>query len=140
METFLCATTNWKDPAVRRYISRLVVAMVFYVAAIFLATWSFQHRHPHGIPAYLLAMLPAIPLLAVIAIFGTYLTELRDEFIRTIMVHSSLWATGVTLAFASCLGFLQQYVGGFNLPMYYLFVLWWVAFALVQPLVGRKYK
>ena len=140
MGTLFCATTNWKDPAVRRYVTRLFVAMFFYVAAISFVTHSFLHHHPHGVSAYLLAILPAIPLLAVIAIFGTYLTELRDEFLRTIMVHSSLWATGITLAFASCVGFLQQYVGGFNLPMYYLFILWWIAFALVQPMIARKYK
>jgi hypothetical protein len=129
-----------KSPAERRYVRRIAVIMAIYVVAIFSVSWTFSHLHPHGPLTYLLAILPALPILGVIATFGIYLAEEEDEFVRTVMVQSSLWSTGLVLGFATFWGFLQSYTAAFNLPMYWVFILWWAAFGLVQPLVRRRYQ
>ncbi len=128
-------------PAEWRYVRRLFVTMSIYVLAVFISTWTFHHRHPHGIAACLLACLPALPIFAVIAIFGIYLSEERDEFVRMVMIQSSLLATAIVLAFSTFIGFLQVYnVAGQTVPMYCLFAVWFFAFGIVQPLVRRRYR
>jgi len=118
--------------------------MAGYVLATAGVSWMFAHRHPQGAAVYLLALLPALPIFACIAILGIYLSEERDEFVRTILVKSSLWATGVVLAFATFWGFLQSYPPvihrTLNFPMYWVFFVWWIAFGLADPLVRRTYK
>jgi len=133
-----------KSAAERRYLSRVLVSMAGYVLAIAGVSWMFAHRHPQGATVYLLALLPALPIFAVIAILGIYLSEEKDEFVRTVLVKSSLWATGVVLAFATFWGFLQSYAPAINrtvnFPMYCVFIVWWVSFGLAEPLVRRTYK
>lgn len=133
-----------KSAAEQRYLSRVLVSMAGYVLATAGVSWMFAHRHPRGAAVYLLALLPALPIFACIAILGIYLSEERDEFVRTILVKSSLWATGVVLAFATFWGFLQSYAPvidrTLNFPIYWVFFVWWIAFGLADPLVRRTYK
>jgi len=118
--------------------------MAGYVLAIAGVSWMFAHRHPQGATVYLLALLPALPIFACIAILGIYLSEEKDEFVRTVLVKSSLWATGVVLAFATFWGFLKSHAPAINrtvnFPMYCVFIVWWVSFGLAEPLVRRTYK
>jgi len=44
--------------------------MTAYIVATFGATWTFKHHHPRGASMYLLASLPALPILAVLVIVG----------------------------------------------------------------------
>ena len=85
-----------------------------------------------------------VAIFACIAILGIYLSEEKDEFVRTVLVKSSLWATGVVLAFATFWGFLQSYAPAINrtvnFPMCWVFFVWWVSFGLAEPLVRRTYK
>src|SRR6266478_3282839 len=79
-----------KSAAERRYLSRVLVSMAGYVLAIAGVSWMFAHRHPQGATVYLLALLPALPIFACIAILGIYLSEEKDEFVRTVLVKSRL--------------------------------------------------
>lgn len=129
-----------KTPEGRRYIGRLWFAMTAYIVATFGATWTFKHHHPQGAGMYLLASLPALPILAVLVIVGLYLAELKDEFERSILVESSLWGTGMALALATFWGFLENYGTVSTIPMFYVFLVWWMSFSLAQILVRRRYK
>ena len=114
--------------------------MILYVVAILSVTTIFVLNRVYGTEAYFLAILPALPLLGVIAAFGMYLTEEPDEFVRTVMVHCSLWATGILLALSTIWGFLENYTNDAHVPMYLAFSFWWAAFGLVSPLVYRRYR
>jgi hypothetical protein len=118
--------------------------MSSYVLATAIVSWIFAHRHPQGVLVYVVAVLPALPIFAVIASLGKYLVEEKDEFVRTVLVQCSLWATAVVLAFATCLGSLQKYVPSFSkspgLQNYWVFVVWFLAFAAAQPLIRWRYK
>jgi hypothetical protein len=129
-----------RSTAIRHYVRRFWPTMLVYVLTILAVTWIFKQYHPHGFLMYLLAVLPALPILGIIAIFGLYISEEQDEFVRTVMMQSSLWATGIVLAFATFWGFLEDYTPVGKLPMYWVFVAWCVVFGLVQPLVRRRYR
>jgi len=103
--------TTAKNPARKRYIARFIPTMAVYVAAIFTVSWVFNRYEPTGPIAWGLALLPALPLLAIIAIMGVYLSEEGDEFIRKILVESMLWGVGLTLAIMTVWGFLEIYAG-----------------------------
>ncbi len=75
----------------RRYTYRLAPTMALYVIFLFIAQWTFHHLHPSGIIVYLLAVLPALPLVGSLAIVGLYIAEESDEFERSIIVQSMLW-------------------------------------------------
>ena len=60
-----------------RYTRRLAVTMLCYLAFMFLAGWSFHHLHPTGFIVYLLAVLPALPLVASLAVIGVYIAGER---------------------------------------------------------------
>ena len=81
-----------------------------------------------------------LPILAVLVIVGLYLAELKDEFERSILVESSLWGTGTALALATFWGFLENYGTVSTIPMFYVFLVWWMSFSLAQVLVRRRYK
>ncbi len=133
-----------RSAAERVYLTRMLISMSIYVLVTAIVSWIFAHRHPQGALVYLLAVLPALPIFAVIASLGKYLVEEKDEFVRTVLVQCSLWATAVVLAFTTCLGSLQKYVPSLNKSPgpqnYWVFVVWCLAFAAAQPLVRRRYK
>src|SRR5476651_1877313 len=103
----ICTTQN---AAVRRYSWRLLGAMLTYALFLCLAVWEFTHRHPTGAFAYLLAVLPSLPIIGGLVVVGQYLAEEKDEFQRAVLVQSMLWGIGATLAVTSVWGFLENFI------------------------------
>jgi hypothetical protein len=99
---------NW-TPATRRYTRRLAVLMVFYIGFIWLAGYLFRHYPPHGLLAYALAVLPALPIIGVIATIMRLLVEETDEYVRMLFVRQALFATGFCLTIMTVWEFLQNY-------------------------------
>lgn len=123
---------NPSRPAGRRYVARMIPLMVLYVAALFGVTWLFNTDPPEGGLRYLVAVLPALPIIGVIWAVGMYLHEEDDEYLRMKVAATSLWATGLTLAAASVWGFLEQFETVPHIPLYYAFVFYWFSVGLVQ--------
>jgi hypothetical protein len=116
------------NAAQRRYHLRIGAAMGLYIIMI-----AFEHRlFDAAAPAtrYLLAALPALPVMACFAIMGRYLVEEQDEYIRMQTAVQSLWATGITLSGATLWGFLED-AGLRHLPMFYVAIGWFAALGLV---------
>ena len=65
----------------------------------------FKEAHPSVPLLYLVALLPTIPVIGIIAVVGRYLARETDEFIRALVVQSLLWGLGITF-------FLDTYLGG----------------------------
>ncbi|WP_422060574.1 hypothetical protein [Sphingopyxis sp.] len=99
----------YKSPATRRYLIRMIVLMSLYVVLIFAAGWTFRHTRIAGIPAYALAIAPALPLIGVFWAVMRLLVEEPDEFIRMLQVRQSLFATGFCLTVMTIWEFLQNY-------------------------------
>ncbi len=71
------------------------------------AVWAFPRYHPTGALAYLLAILPALPIIGRIVVVGLYLAEEKDEFQRTLFIQVMIWGIGATLSLTTAWGFLE---------------------------------
>ena len=113
------------SPALRRYLRRFVPTMIVYVLACFTVSSILgEPGEPTGVSAYLLAMIPALPIIAVFWILGRYLVEETDEYLRMLTVRQMLVATGFTLTLATLWGFLEIYVDAPHIPLFFVPVTW----------------
>lgn len=128
------------SPAMRRYLLRFVPAMLAYVVVLSGSILAFENLRPTGPLLWVVAVAPALPIIAVIAIMGLYLMEETDEFQRGMSVQALLWGMGVTLAGATVWGFLENFGLVGHMPTYLAFPVFCGAFGLAQPLVRWRYK
>ena len=124
----------------RRYTARLAVTMFFYLVFLFFAQWTFHHHHPTGVIVYLLAVLPALPLVASLAVVGLYIAEESDEFERSILVQSMLWGLGGALSVATVWGSLEDFAHAPHLRALYIYVVFWIFMGISQPFIRRRYR
>ena len=125
------------SPAGRRYLMRFTPAMVAYVVVLFAVVWALKPPHaPSGALLYVLAVLPALPVLAVIWAMGRFIVEETDEYLRARQIEAILWATGLTLAACTVWGFLESYAPVPHFPAYFAFILFCACLGLAQ--CGRK--
>lgn len=99
---------SW-TPVVRRYLIRLAVLMTFYMATLLASVWLFRHNPPHGLIAYVLALVPALPVIGVFWAVMRYVCEEQDEYLRMLLVRQCLFATGFCLAVTTFREFLQNF-------------------------------
>ena len=86
------------NAARRRYILRMLASAGFSVAFSYTAKFAIRFGHlPHGI-AYLVAILPAFPIIGALVVTGLYLAEETDEFQRHLLIESVLGGMAITLA------------------------------------------
>jgi nitric oxide reductase large subunit len=74
-----------------------------------------------------LAVVPALPLVAMFASYARYLSEETDEYIRTLVVRQILAATTVAMVCAVVWGFLTDLGGAPPLATYWIAFIWVVA-------------
>jgi len=128
-----------KNAAQRRYTLRFIPATILYIAFLLLAKIVFRH-HPVGWVQYAVAVLPALPIIGMMAIVGLYLMEEPDEFEKTVMVQSMLWSIAGTLSLTTVWGFLETFVHVEHLDSYMSFPIFWVFVALVTPIIRWRYR
>ncbi len=126
--------------AQRRYLLRFLPTMLFYVGFLFLAKWIFKHHHPTGPAAYILAALPALPIIAVLVIVGLYIAEEADEFERSVVIQSQLWGIGGTLAITTFWGFLEIFLPVAHFPVYLTTVIYWICVGISTPFIRLRYR
>ncbi len=100
---------QYRSPALRRYLIRIAVLMSIYLVALFAASRIFRHTDIAGIPAYALAIAPALPIIGVFWAVMRFLVEEPDEFIRMLLVRQCLFATGFCLTVMTIWEFLQNF-------------------------------
>jgi hypothetical protein len=129
-------------PAEGRYLLRLFIAMAVYVAVLFAVNWVFHHsaHPPQGPLAYLLAALPALPVIGGIGVMGYYLVDEKDEFERMVLVKAMLWAIGVTLSAVTLIESIARFVPMDGPPLFSAFTLFVVTFGVAASLVRWGYK
>ena len=126
--------------ASRRYNYRLLPTMLLYLAFTFITKWTFDHHPPSGPLAYLLAILPAIPLVGSIAIVGLYIAEESDEFQRSILIKSMLWGFAAALAIGSVWGTLETFANAPHRSAFYAYLSFWIVSAISQTLIRLRYR
>jgi hypothetical protein len=113
-----------RNIATRRYNRATVVLSIAYVALLFAAQIAIHRYGLSGPVAYLVAVLPAAPIIAMFAAIGRYLVEERDEYLRMLMVRQSLVASGFALSIATAWGFLESFDLVEHFDAYWIAVVW----------------
>jgi len=109
----------------RRYTFRILGFGLLYVIVLMGAIMVMkQPWAPRGIPAYGLAILPALPVIGMIWTIFRLVVETKDEYQRFLFVKQILIATGLTLAIATIWGFLENFDLVAHVPGYHVTVLW----------------
>lgn len=112
------------QPEMKRYTRRLILTMCVYGVALVGTNMWFRYAPPSGLLAYLVAILPALPIMGVFIVIGRLLVEMRDEYVRMLLVRQSLIATGFTLSITTAWGFLEGFHLVAHAPGYYAATLW----------------
>jgi hypothetical protein len=100
-----------RNPATRRYDSRVIQLSLAYAVALIGAKYGFKYHVLNGLLGY-------------VAAIGRYLVEEQDEYLRNLMVRQTLWASGFALSIATIWGFLESFDLAPHVESYYIAVLW----------------
>jgi hypothetical protein len=125
----ICGTST---PAGKRYQRRVLVTMLLYVAVLFAAVLTVKHTHPHGWLLYTIALMPALPILAMLGALGRYLQEEKDEYVRLITMRSLLVGTAALLAMLMVNDFLRSISGAAAIPPFTSWIVFFLVFGAAQ--------
>jgi hypothetical protein len=128
-----------RSVAAQRYARRIWPTMVSYVVLLLIAIWALKSQVVDGAPRYAIALLPAIPLVGVIALVAQAISTEDDEFQRAIWAEAVLWGTGTTMVATTVWGFLEM-AGAPHAPLYWVFP--FLTGATLVAMVGlrRRYQ
>jgi hypothetical protein len=115
-----------RSAAWKRYNWRVVWLSLVYSAFLIAAVYGFKHKLVPGSIQYLVAILPALPIIGIFAAIGRYLVEEQDEYVRMLMVRQTLWASGIALSAATIWGFLENFDLVGHADGYWVMVCWFV--------------
>src|SRR5437868_8451835 len=113
-----------RTPAWKRYNWRVVWLSLLYAAFLLPAVYGFKHQLISGAVAWIVAVLPAIPIIGIFVAIGRYLVDEQDEYVRMLMVRQTLWASGFALSGATIWGFLESFNLVGHVETYYVSILW----------------
>lgn len=128
----LCAVT----PAQRRHSRRVILFSLLYAVVLVPIVYVIKHGIVAGSWRMVLALLPAIPLVAMFGSYGRYLSEETDEYVRMVVVRQILTATTVAMVCAVVWGFLSDLGGAPPIATYWIAVVW-IAAQGVSGLVDK---
>ena len=113
-----------RSAAWKRYNWRAIWLSLLYAAFLIGAVYGFKHGMIPGALKYLVAVLPALPIVGIFGAMGRYLVEEQDEYVRMLMVRQTLWASAFTLSLATIWGFLESFELVAHIDAYYVSVVW----------------
>lgn len=119
-----------KSTVWRRYNIRVIWLSALYAIFILAAVYGLKHQLVSGALAYVVAVLPALPIIGIFAAIGRYLVEEQDEYQRMLMVRQTLWASGFALSVATIWSFLENFGLTGHVDAYYIAVLWFAGLGL----------
>jgi hypothetical protein len=103
-----------------------------YIGALFGAITVYHELKPTGPLLWLIAVLPALPILYFVWAVGRYLTEETDEYQRMKQVTSALFATGWLLILATIWGFLETFEVVPHVPSWAVIPVWAIGLGVAQ--------
>ena len=126
------STDRFKNPAVRRMLWRLVIAIGIYIAVIVSMPY-ILHSHHHHANRVLPFLVPTAPI-AIIVITGLYLKEEKDEYWQKSLRLAMVCSIGVTLTFTSIWGALEMYSLVPHFPLFYLLMIFSCLYAVFNTI------
>jgi hypothetical protein len=110
----------------KRYNKHVLILSAVYSVTLILVLSAFARHMISGPLAYLVGILPALPIIGIFLAVGRYLVNERDEYLRMLMVRQSLIASGFMLSVASAWGFLESVDLVPHVDAYYAAILWFL--------------
>jgi preprotein translocase subunit SecY len=105
-----------------------------------IAALVFRLSHPHGVLSYLVAVLPALPIIGALVYTGVYLAEENDEFQRNLLVQSLLGGTGGILAVTTAWGYMEDFARAPHMDLIWVYPLFWLFAGISYRLVIARYR
>ena len=118
-------TAAWK-----RYNWRVIWLSLAYAVFLIGAVYGFKHKLIPEALQYLVAILPALPIIGIFFAIGRYLVEEQDEYVRMLMVRQTLWASGFALSVATVWGFLESFNLVEHVDAYSVAIVWFAGLGL----------
>ena len=129
-----------KSPAQRRWVLSCWISAALVTLLAVGAAAAFRLWHLKGLPAYPVAVLPALPILWLLVEMGRYLAEEKDEFQRNVLVQCLLGGTGGTLATTTIWGYLEDFAHAPHLDLVLVYAIFWLFVAVSYPVVRLRYR
>lgn len=123
-----------------RLLKRLVPVFIFYYLAFPAVDWTFRHHNPHGPLAYVLAIVRALPVLALFVLVGMFFAEEKDEFKRFLITQALLWGVGLTFALSTVWGFLELFTHAPHLNILMLLPIFCLVAVMAKFALRRRYR
>jgi hypothetical protein len=125
--------------AARRYANRIWPVMLSYVVLLGLAVWTLDSQTVAGPLRYAIAILPALPLVGVIALVAQAISAEEDEFQRAVWAEAMLWGVAATMVATTLWGFLEM-AGAPHLSLYWVFPFFTGATLLAILRLRQRYQ
>jgi len=118
-------TVAWK-----RYNWRVIWLSLAYAVLLIAAVYGFKHKLVPDALRYIVAILPALPIIGIFGAIGRYLVEEQDEYVRMLMVRQTLFASAFALSLATTWGFLESFDLVGHADGYYVAIAWFFGLGL----------
>ncbi len=118
------------SPQIKRYMKRIAILMVLYLIFLFSGDYLIDNELVSGVPAYIIAILAGLPVAGMFWAIGMLLIEETDEFLRMLLVHQTLIATGIAMAAASIWGFLENFGLVQHVDSYWWAIIWFLGLGI----------
>jgi len=125
--------------AARRYARRIWPTMLLYIVILLGSLWALKSQGLADGVRYVIAVLPALPLVGVITFVAQSMSAEDDEFQRVLWAESMLWGTAVTMAATTVWGFLEV-AGAPHVPLYWIFPFFTGTTVVALLLLREKYR
>ena len=120
------------SPALKRYNRRGLIWAFTYMAALFFAVTVHDKWNPEGPLLWLIAVLPALPIVYFVWSLYRYLIEESDEYLRMRYVGHALFGLGLLLIVATVWGFLESFKLVPHVESWMVVPVWGIGLGLAQ--------
>ncbi len=132
-----CRTNS---PEQRRWVRSCGMSAALIVLFAAVAAAAFRLWHLKGLAAYVVAVLPALPILWFLVEMGRFLAAEKDEFQRNLLVQCLLGGTGGVLATTTVWGYLEDFARAPHLDLVYVCPIFWLFVVVSYPVVRLRYR
>jgi len=124
--------------AVVRYTKGIAASSLLYVVGLGLAITLDRRMELTGPTAFLVALLPVVPIFGMIWVMGRYLVEEQDEYLRHRAIIASLVGLGLVLSVGSFWGFLETFGLVPHVPGWWAVPIWAIGMGLGQAWMSLR--
>jgi hypothetical protein len=129
-----------KNGSQRRFVVRMWMAAGLCVLFALIPALVFRFGHPHGVLAYMVAALPALPIGGALVGTGAYLAEEKDEFQRNLLVQALLGGTGGILTAVTAWGYVENFAHAPHLDLVWVYPAFWLFAGISYGVVWARYR